>query len=69
MISIIALLISVVLWGIIFYVLWWGLSKIVLPEPFAKVATVILVLAAVIVAIGLLTGGIAPFPIVAGVIR
>ena len=59
--SILAVLISLVIWGIIFYVLWWGLSKIALPEPFGKIATVILVLATVIVVIGILTGGIAPF--------
>jgi hypothetical protein len=59
--SILATLISLVIWGLIFYVLYWGLSKIALPEPFGKVATVILVLAAVIVVIGILTGGIAPF--------
>ena len=59
---ILSLLFSLVIWGIIFYVLWWGLGKIALPEPFSKVATVILVLATIIVLIGLLTGSVAPFP-------
>ena len=62
--SLLALLITIVIWGIIFYVLFWGLSKIGLPEPFAKVALVILVLAAVIVVISLLTGGMSAFPFI-----
>jgi len=59
--SIIALLISLIIWGLIFYVLWWALARIALPEPFNKVATVILVVAAVVILIGLLTGQVAPF--------
>jgi hypothetical protein len=59
--TIIALLLSLVIWGIIFWLLWWLLGVIALPEPFAKVAIVILALAAVSVIIGLLTGNITPF--------
>lgn len=59
--SILAILITLVIWGLVFYVLWWGLSVIALPEPFNKIATVILVLAVVIVVIGTLMGEIAPF--------
>lgn len=65
--GVIALLLSLVVWGVIFYVLWWGLGKIGLPEPFAKVITVVLVIAAIVVVIGLLMGSIAPFPFLAGV--
>lgn len=36
-----------------------------LPEPFAKVATVVLVLATIIVISGLLMGSIAPFAFLA----
>lgn len=61
--SIIALLVTLVIWGLIFYVLWWALGAIGLPEPFQKIATVILILAAAIVAIELLTGAMGPFPI------
>jgi len=61
--NILTLLFTLVIWGIIFYVLWWGLGKVGLPEPFNKIATVVLVIATVIVLIGILTGGIAPFPI------
>jgi hypothetical protein len=59
----IALLISLVVWGLIFYVLWWGLGKIGLPEPFNKIAVVVLVVATVYVLIELLLGGIPPFHI------
>jgi len=54
--TLISLLISVVIWGLIFWIIWWGLGKIGLPEPFAKVATVILVVAIIVVVIGLITG-------------
>ena len=67
MISLFGLLLSIVIWGVIFYILWWALGAINPPEPFRKVATVILVVAAVIVTIGLLTGSIAPFPIVTNI--
>ncbi len=53
-----SLLITIVVFGLILYILWWGLGKIGLPEPFNKVATVVLVLITVIVLIGLLTGSI-----------
>ncbi len=58
---IIALLISFVIWGLIFWLLWWGLGKVGIPEPFNKVATILLVVASIIVVIGLLTGTITPF--------
>lgn len=48
------LLIQIVVFGLIMWVLWWGLGKIGLPEPFAKVATVILVLITVIFLINIL---------------
>ena len=65
----IALLLSLVIYGLIFWLLWWGLEKVGIPEPFHKVAVVILVVAAVVVIIGLLTGSIAPFPFLAGVLK
>ncbi len=58
--SLLTLFISIVLWGLVFFVAWWGLGKIALPEPFNKIATVLLVVATVVVLIGLLTGSIAP---------
>ncbi len=69
MITILALLLSLVIWGLVFWVLWWGLSKIALPEPFAKVATVVLVIAAVVVVFGLLFGSIPPFYFLTGLVK
>lgn len=65
--TILALLLTIVIWALIFYVLWWGLGAIALPEPFGKIATVILVVAAVYVAISILMGTIAPFPFLSGI--
>ncbi len=57
----IAILLSLVIWGLIFYVLWWGLGQMAIPEPFNKVITVILILAVIVIVIGLLMGTIPPF--------
>lgn len=55
-----AALLSALLWlvivGLILYVCWWGLQKIGLPEPFNKIATVILVIVTVIVLVNFLLG-------------
>ncbi len=64
MIYLLAWLITVAIWGLIFWLLFWGLGKMGLPEPFQKVAFVVLVIASVIVAIGLITGEMGVFPIV-----
>lgn len=40
--------------GLIFWLLWWLIQCIGLPEPFNKVARVVLAVAAVLVAIGVL---------------
>jgi hypothetical protein len=62
MITLLALLLSLVIWGFIFYVLWWGIGRLALPEPFNKGAVVVLVVASIVVVIGLLIGSISPFP-------
>lgn len=67
--TIITLLISLIVWGLIFWLCWWGLGAVGIPEPFHKVAVVVLVIAAIVVVIGLLTGGVAPFPFLTGLIR
>ena len=54
--SLLNLLITVIIAGIIAYIAFWGVGKIGLPEPFNKVAIAIIVLAIVIVLIGILTG-------------
>ena len=56
-----ALLLSLIIWGLIFYVCWWGIAQMAIPDPFNKVIRVILVLAVVIIVIGLLMGNIPPF--------
>ena len=54
--SLIDALIQLVVWGLILWVLWWGLGKIAPPEPFMKIGTVILVLITVVVLINILLG-------------
>lgn len=48
------LLVAVLIFGLIFSVLWWAISQVPLPSPFAQIARVILVLIVVIVLIDLL---------------
>lgn len=64
--GLLALLVTLIVWGIIFYVLWWALGAIALPEPFNKIVTVVLVLAVVYVLVGILTGNIHAFPVFSG---
>lgn len=49
--------------GLVFGLLWWLIDYVALPEPFAKVARVILAVAAVIVLINVLLS-LAGHPIV-----
>ncbi|PYS91099.1 MAG: hypothetical protein DMF62_03070 [Acidobacteria bacterium] len=42
--------------GIVFWLLWWLIQYVGLPEPFAKVAKVILAVAAVLILINILLG-------------
>ena len=42
--------------GIVFYLLWWLIRYVGLPEPFAKVANVLLAVAAVIILINIVMG-------------
>jgi uncharacterized membrane protein len=60
--DLLGLLVAVVVIGLVFYLLWWLLGKIALPEPFNKVAMVILCLAAVVMLISMLTGNLT-FPV------
>ena len=61
--SLVSLLIYVVFLGLIFYVLWWGLSQIALPDPFDKIARGVIIVIVVIVLINMLIGlsGHTPF--------
>lgn len=47
-------LIWLVVMSLVLWVLWWGLGRIGLPEPFNKVATVILVLFTVLILVNFL---------------
>lgn len=49
-------LIWLVVVGLIVWLLWWFISYVGLPEPFAKVARVIIALVAVIILINFLLG-------------
>lgn len=59
--SLIDILVYLVIWGLVLYVLWWAIGALGLPEPFNKVARVVLVLVTVIVLLNLLIG-FAPGP-------
>ena len=54
--SLLSALLYLVIWGLILYVLWWGIGRIGLPEPFGKIATVVLVVVTIVVLINLLMG-------------
>ncbi len=54
--GLLSLLVTVIIVGIIFYLLFWLVEKVGLPEPFGKIAIVLICLAAVIYLIGILTG-------------
>ena len=56
--GLLSLLVTIVIVGLIFWLIWWFLGQVGLPEPFGKVATVILALAAIIFLIGILTGSV-----------
>ena len=54
--SLLSLLLTLVIVGCIFWLLWWLVSYIGLPAPFDKVARVILAVVAVFILIDLLLG-------------
>lgn len=56
--GILSLIVTIVIVGLIFWLVWWFLAQVGLPEPFNKVATVLLALAAIVFLIGILTGSV-----------
>lgn len=52
------LLITVLILGVVFYLLYWLIGEIPLPAPFAVVAKAIIAIVVVVVLLGLLFGGI-----------
>lgn len=56
MTALLNLLIPLLIAGLIFWVIWWALDVIGIPEPFNKIARVIVVVAVVIYLISVLAG-------------
>ena len=54
--SLVSFVVYIVIIGLVFWLLWWLLSYCALPEPFAKIARVIIALIAVILVINILLG-------------
>lgn len=54
--SLITLVIYIIIIGLVFWVLWWALDAIGIPEPFNKVIRVVLILAAVLIMLNFLLG-------------
>lgn len=52
--ALLMLLVYIIVAGLVFYLLYWLIAQVGLPEPFDKVARVILALVAVIFLIGVL---------------
>lgn len=52
--ALVSVVIYLIVAGLIFYLLWWLVNYINPPEPFKKIANVILAVAAVLVIIGVL---------------
>lgn len=50
----VGVIVYLIIAGLIFWLLWWLINYIAPPEPFRKVANVILAIAAVLVVIGIL---------------
>lgn len=62
--ALLMLLVYIIVAGLVFYLLYWLIAQVGLPEPFDKVARVILALVAVIFLIGVLMS-LAGHPLIA----
>lgn len=60
--GLISLLIWLIVVGLIFYLAWWLLGYVGLPDPFNKVARVIIGLIAFLILLYLLLGLLGPMP-------
>ena len=54
--GLLSFLISLVIAGLIFWVIWWFINYVGIPEPFNKVVRVLLALIAVIFLVNILLG-------------
>jgi hypothetical protein len=61
--ALVTVLVYLVVAGLIFWLLWWLISYVGLPQPFDKVARVVLAVAAVLVVIGVLLSLVSPQPL------
>lgn len=61
--SVVTTLLYLIVVGLVFWLLWWLVEYVGLPQPFDKVARVVLAVAAVFVLIGMLLG-LAGHPVV-----
>ena len=52
--AMVSVIIYLIVAGLVFWLLWWLINYVGLPEPFDKIANVILAIAAVLVIIGIL---------------
>jgi hypothetical protein len=52
--ALVSVVVYLIVAGLIFWLLWWLINYVGLPEPFRKVASVILAILAVLVVIGIL---------------
>ena len=54
--SLLSLLVTLLIGGLIFWLIWWAIERAGLPEPFHKVAIVVVTFCAVAFLINLLLG-------------
>ena len=51
------ILISLLIVGLIFAIIWWAITQVPVPEPFSWVIRVVFAIVVCVVLIGFLTGG------------
>ncbi len=61
--AVVTVIIYLIVAGLVFWLLWWLVGYIAPPEPFRKVANVVLAIAAVLVIIGVLMSLVGGQPI------
>jgi heme A synthase len=52
--AMVSVIVYLIVAGLVFWLLWWLIGYVGLPEPFRKIANVVLAIAAVLVIIGIL---------------
>jgi len=54
--ALVSFLVYIIVIGLVFWLLWWLLAQVGLPEPFNKVARIVLSVVAVLILINILLG-------------